>query len=85
MFLIPCLRDLIPHNADCLQEIDLTTEFVFIEHNFAPSRLRRNIDILGILHKRILGLNHPIIQRFLPVHVDFSILCGPWTMTINLF
>ena len=39
-----------------LQEIDVTPEAAFIEHNFAPPRLRRNIGMLGFLHKRVLGL-----------------------------
>ena len=46
-----------------LQEIDVTPEAAFIEHNFAPPRLRRNIGMLGFLHKRVLGLSHPAIQR----------------------
>ena len=54
-----------------LQEIDVTPEAAFIEHNFAPPRLRRNIGMLRFLHKRVLGLSHPAIQRLLPFHADF--------------
>ena len=38
----------------------------FLHYNFAPSILRRDIGILGFLHKRILGLCHPAIVKFLP-------------------
>ena len=38
-----------------LQEIEMSPEIVFLEHNFAPPRLRRNIGMLGFLHKRVLG------------------------------
>ena len=48
----------------------MNPEPAFIEHNFAPPRLRRNIGILGFLHKRVLGLSHSAIQRLLPFHAD---------------
>ena len=38
-----------------LQEIGMSPEIAFVEHNFAPPRLRRNIGMLGFLHKRVLG------------------------------
>jgi len=53
-----------------LQEIGMSPEIVFVEHNFAPRRLRRNIDMLGFLHKRVLELSHPNIQKFLSFHAD---------------
>ena len=31
---------------------------------------RRNIGALGLLHKRVLGLSHPIFQNLLPFHAD---------------
>ena len=37
-----------------------------MEFNFAPPKLRRNIAILGLLHKRVLGLCHPSFDRLLP-------------------
>ena len=42
----------------------------FLKYNFAPPKLRRNIGILGLLHKRVLGKAHPIFQRLLPFHRD---------------
>ena len=53
-----------------LQEIEMSPEIAFVEHNFAPPRLRRNIGMLGFLHKRVLGLSHPNIQKLLPFHAD---------------
>ena len=53
-----------------LQEIDVNPEAAFIEHNFAPPRLRRNIGMLSFLHNSVLGLSHPAIQRLLPLHAD---------------
>ena len=53
-----------------LQEIGMSPEITFVEHNFAPPRLRRNIGMLGFLHKRVLGLSHPNIQKLLPFHAD---------------
>ena len=43
-----------------LEELDLDARTAFLEYNFAPSDVRRNIGILGLLHKRVLGLIHPI-------------------------
>ena len=42
----------------------------FLDCNFAPPSLRRNIGILGLLHKRVLGEAHPIFQKLLPFHAD---------------
>ena len=38
----------------------------FLDHNFAPTRLRRNIAILGLIHKRVLGLCHRSFDELLP-------------------
>ena len=43
---------------------------VFLEFNFAPPGLHRDIGILGLLHKRVLGLSHHIFQRLLPFCCD---------------
>ena len=53
-----------------LQEIDVSPELAFLEHNVAPPKLRRNIGMLGFLHKRVLGKSHPAIQRLFPFHAD---------------
>ena len=42
--------------------------FFFFEISFAPPSLRRDIGILGMFHKRVLGLAHPIFNRLLPFH-----------------
>ena len=53
-----------------LHELDVTPEQAFIDHNFAPPNLRRDIGILGLLHKRVLGISHPIFFELLPFHAD---------------
>ena len=45
----------------------ITKEDAFCFHNFAPATLRRDIGILGFLHKRTLGECHPAIKAFLPM------------------
>ena len=47
----------------------------FLEFNFAPPTLCRNIGILGLLHKRVLGLSHPMFQTLLPFCSDVP---GAW-------
>ena len=53
-----------------LQEIGVSEGDAFLEHNFAPPSLRRNIGILGLLHKRVLGEAHSIYQRLMPFFQD---------------
>ena len=48
----------------------MTEELAFLNYNFASPILRRNIGMLGFLHKRVLGLSHPNIQKLLPFHED---------------
>ena len=48
-----------------LREMHLLPESAFLDYNFAPSCLRRDIDILGFLHKRILGHCHAVLTHFL--------------------
>ena len=38
----------------------------FLEYNFAPPTLRRDIGLLGLIHKRVLGLAHPLFEELLP-------------------
>ena len=54
-----------------LAEIGITEEDVFIEYHFAPPTLRRDIGILGLLHKRVLGKCHPVFQQLLLFHRDY--------------
>ena len=49
-----------------LRAIDITPEHAFLQHNFAPPKLRRNMAMLGMLHKRVLGKCHPSFARLLP-------------------
>ena len=49
-----------------LRDIDVHPAEAFLDFNFAPPILRRNIGILGMLHKRVLGLCHPMFQTLLP-------------------
>jgi len=53
-----------------LNEVGVTEAEAFKEYNFAPPKLRRDIGVLGFLHKRVLGKSHPDIQRLLPFHFD---------------
>ena len=49
-----------------LHELGLTREQAFLQYNFAPPSLRRNIGVLGLLHKRVLGKCHPSFEILLP-------------------
>ena len=53
-----------------LEKIGVSAEEAFLNYNFAPPTLRRDIGILGLLHKRVLGLGHPIFQQLFPFIVD---------------
>ena len=57
-----------------VNELHLTAEVAFLDHNFAPPSLRRQIGVLGFLHKRVLGNCHPEIASLLP----FMDANGPW-------
>ena len=48
------------------RELDLSPADAFLNHAFAPPSLRRNVGILGLLHKRVLGKCHPSFDRLLP-------------------
>ena len=49
-----------------LRKLGLTEKDAFLESNFAPTVLRRNIAMLGVLHKRVLGVCHKSFERLLP-------------------
>ena len=57
-----------------LKELHLLPESAFLDYNFAPSCLRRDIGILGFLHKRVLGECHAALMDFLPRRPT----CAPW-------
>ena len=62
--------NLIPRNAFFLTELHTDEASAFLEFNFAPPTLRRNIGILGLLHKRVLGKSHPVFEKILPFFVQ---------------
>ena len=49
-----------------LGDLELDPGKAYLDYNFAPPSLRRDIGILGLFHKRVLGLSHPIFQKLLP-------------------
>ena len=49
-----------------LQNLNVSDNQVFLDYNFAPAKLRRNIAILGLFQKRLLGQCHPTFDRLLP-------------------
>ena len=49
-----------------LRELGLSDTETFINHNFAPPTLRRDIILLGFLHKRVLECCHPALLQALP-------------------
>ena len=49
-----------------VEKLEISAEEAFISYNFASPNLRRDIGILGMLHKRVLGKSHPVFQRLLP-------------------
>ena len=48
-----------------LHELGISDTEAFLVYNFAPPSLRRRIGILGCIHKRVLGLCHPMLQELL--------------------
>ena len=49
-----------------LHALGLSPDQAFLDFYFAPPSLRRNIGVLGLLHKRVLGQCHPSFGRLLP-------------------
>ena len=49
-----------------LRKLDISDKQAFLDFNFAPTQLRRDIAILGLLQKRVLGQCHPTYERLLP-------------------
>ena len=46
-----------------LCELNLSTAEAFLEFNFAPPNLRRNVAVLGLLPKRVISKCHPVYKR----------------------
>ena len=57
-----------------VKELHITEESAFLYFNFAPPCLRRDVGILGFLHKRTLGEAHAAIEALLP----FDTPHAPW-------
>ena len=53
-----------------LRELGISQSQAFLDFNFAPPSLRRNIGLLGLLHKRVLGKCHPSFELLLPWHSE---------------
>ena len=49
-----------------LEELNETEATGFLKFNFAPPTLRRNIAVLGMIHKKVLGKCHPSFDKLLP-------------------
>ena len=59
-----------PFNTVFLRELEVSDEDAYLNYNFAPPKLRRNIGILGLMHKRVLGECHPVFSQLLPFSAD---------------
>jgi len=53
-----------------LRVLGISPAEAFLDLHFAPPQLRRNIGILGLLHKRVLGKCHPSYEQLLPWYVQ---------------
>ena len=53
-----------------LHKLEVSEERAFLDFNFAPTALRRNIAILGMIHKRVLGQCHPAFNKLMPWYSD---------------
>ena len=53
-----------------LSKLGVTEQQAFLNFNFAPTRLRRDVAILGLLHKRVIGQTHPTFARLLPFYSE---------------
>ena len=54
-----------------LHELDVTEEAALIHYNFAPFGLRRDVGLLGLIHKRVLGIAHPAFNDLFPWAPDW--------------
>ena len=49
-----------------VREVGLDSRTAFVQHNLAPTELRRDVAMLGFLHKVALGTAHPYTQNLFP-------------------
>jgi hypothetical protein len=76
-----------------LRELGMTPVDAFMEFNFIPSNLRRNVGILGLLHKRVLGKCQPMFECLFPwlssrfpnfrIHGHTNQLYGHWSEILS--
>ena len=50
-----------------VRELGLSAEEAFLQYNLAPFSLRRDVAMLGLLHKCTLGLAHPQLCKLFPL------------------
>ena len=62
------IRNSIQHHFP--PEIGIDIRKAFIGFNCAPPMLRRNIDVLGFLHKGVLGKCYSVCQKMVSFHRD---------------
>ena len=55
-----------PLQQHFVDEVHLTAEVAFLDYNFVPPTLRRDIGILEFIHKFTFGLCYPGIEKLLP-------------------
>ena len=53
-----------------LKELEVSPEQAFLDFNFAPPRIRRNIAVLGLIHKGVLSKCHPTYERLLSWYAE---------------
>ena len=49
-----------------IRDLGISAEEAFLLYNFPPAKLRRDIGMLGCLHKRVLGRSHPSFAKLFP-------------------
>ena len=60
------LKSLDDAQNNFLHALQSNPSTAFLEYNFPLPTLRRDIGLLGLLHKRVLGLPHPAFANFFP-------------------
>ena len=53
-----------------VREVGLNAEQAFLQYNLAPLCLRRDVAMLGLLHKCALGLAHPRLCEVFPLQAE---------------
>ena len=53
-------------------KLGISEQQTCLDFNLAPNVLRRDVAILGLLHKRVLGQSHHTFEKFLPFYSERS-------------